>query len=81
MSLDLLSSSCSNSNWTIEQNKLFEIALAIYGQDTPDCWMKIANAIGGKTVEEIKMQYQKLIHDIQLIEAGKVPLPDQWLNA
>lgn len=81
MSLNMLSSSCSKSNWTIEQNKLFENALAKYDKDTPDRWMKIANATGGKSVEEIKMQYQKLIHDIALIEAGKIPLPDQWLNA
>lgn len=67
----------SNSSWTAQQNKLFEDALAVYDKDTPDRWQNLARAVGGgKTVEEVKCHYQKLVEDIQHIESGKVPLPD-----
>ncbi|CDP02018.1 unnamed protein product [Coffea canephora] len=65
----------SNSTWTKEQNKVFETALAIYDKDTPDRWHNVAKAVGGKTVEEVKMQYQLLVNDVALIEADKFPLP------
>ncbi|KAB2030993.1 hypothetical protein CXB51_011694 [Gossypium anomalum] len=65
----------SGSNWTPKQNKLFENALAIYDKDTPDRWHKLARAVGGKTVEEVKLHYQNLVDDIKQIESGHVPLP------
>lgn len=58
------------------QNKLFENALAVYDKETPECWVKIANAVGGRTVEEVKLHYEILLNDIALIEAGGVPLPN-----
>ncbi|MBA0577014.1 hypothetical protein Golob_023922 [Gossypium lobatum] len=60
----------SGSNWTPKQNKLFENALAIYDKDTPDRWHKLARAVGGKTVEEVKLHYQNLVDDIKQIESG-----------
>lgn len=62
----------SNSNWTAKQNKLFENALAIYEQDSPDRWEKIARAVGGgKTVEEVKRHYDMLEEDVKQIESGQ----------
>ncbi|KAK6118850.1 hypothetical protein DH2020_047404 [Rehmannia glutinosa] len=62
--------------WTAKQNKLFEDALAMYDKDTPDRWQNLARAVGGgKTVDEVKLHYQKLVEDIDGIESGKVPLP------
>lgn len=63
----------SNSEWTWELNKVFENALVTYEND-PDQFQKIAD-LTGKTVEEVKIHYQKLIDDLDAIEAGKVPLP------
>ncbi|KAM7516251.1 hypothetical protein LguiA_005834 [Lonicera macranthoides] len=71
-----LSLSGSNSTWTARQNKLFENALAVYDKDTPERWVKIANAVGGRTVEEVKLHYEILLNDVALIEAGGVPLPN-----
>ncbi|XP_030469848.1 protein RADIALIS-like 4 [Syzygium oleosum] len=69
-------STSSRSTWTAEKNKLFENALAVYEEGTPDRWQRIANAVGGKTsVEEVKEHYEILQHDINLIESDKVPLP------
>ncbi|KAE8712591.1 Protein RADIALIS-like 6 [Hibiscus syriacus] len=65
----------SSSTWTAKQNKLFENALAIYGHDAPDLWQKLARAVGGKTVEEVKLHYEKLVEDIKQIESGNIPLP------
>ncbi|XVE94709.1 hypothetical protein REPUB_Repub02eG0032100 [Reevesia pubescens] len=65
----------SGSSWTPKQNKLFENALALYDKDTPDRWNNLARAVGGKTVEEVKMHYENLVEDIKQIESGHVPLP------
>nr|XP_043616307.1 transcription factor RADIALIS-like [Erigeron canadensis] len=65
----------SNSTWSHRQNKLFENALAIYDKDTPDRWQNIAK-VTGRTVEEVKRQYQLLVEDVEQIESGKVPLPN-----
>ncbi|XWS14570.1 hypothetical protein CRYUN_Cryun35bG0021400 [Craigia yunnanensis] len=65
----------SDSSWTQKQNKLFENALAIYDKDTPDRWHNLARAVGGKTVEEVKIHYENLVEDIKQIESGHVPLP------
>ncbi|KAG8377796.1 hypothetical protein BUALT_Bualt08G0070900 [Buddleja alternifolia] len=65
----------SGSMWTAKQNKQFEDALAIYDKDTPDRWQNLARAVGGKSVEEVKCHYQKLVEDIDHIESGRVPLP------
>ncbi|MCD7461017.1 Protein RADIALIS-like 5 [Datura stramonium] len=64
----------SNSEWTWEENKKFENALAIYDKDTPDRWSNVAMATG-KSEEDVKLHYEKLVEDIKNIEAGLVPLP------
>ncbi|PWA54023.1 homeodomain-like protein [Artemisia annua] len=65
-----------SSSWTAKQNKSFETALAVYDEDTPDRWMKIAKAVGGKSVEEVKKHYQVLIEDLSHIESGYIPSPN-----
>ncbi|KAJ8772677.1 hypothetical protein K2173_027854 [Erythroxylum novogranatense] len=66
----------SSSNWTPKQNKLFENALVKYGENTPDRWNKLARAVGGKTVDEVKEHYEMLVEDVKQIEAGQIPLPN-----
>ncbi|KAF6163411.1 hypothetical protein GIB67_029260 [Kingdonia uniflora] len=58
--------------WTANQNKKFEVALAIYDKDTPDRWDNIASMVGdGKTVEQIKKHYDALVQDLMSIESGQ----------
>lgn len=70
-------SSESSLTWTSKQNKLFEEALAIYDLEAADWWENIAKHVGGgKTVEEVKVHYEKLVEDIKNIEEDRVPIPD-----
>jgi hypothetical protein len=66
----------STNDWSSEQNKLFENALANHPEDAVDRWEKIAADVPGKTLEEIKHHYEILVYDIHNIESGFVPLPD-----
>ncbi|MCE3052167.1 hypothetical protein HAX54_051739 [Datura stramonium] len=66
----------TNSTWSEQQNKSFENALAIYDRDTPERWRNLARAVGGKTEQEVKNHYEKLVEDIHRIESGNVPLPN-----
>ncbi|KAH1256680.1 Transcription factor SRM1 [Glycine max] len=58
----------SSSEWSKEQDKAFENALAIHPEDASDRWEKIMADVPGKTLEEIKHHYELLI------ESGCVPL-------
>ncbi|CAN8237203.1 unnamed protein product [Cochlearia groenlandica] len=62
-------------SWTKEDNKKFERALAIYADDTPDRWFKVAAMIPGKTISDVMSQYSKLEEDLFDIEAGLIPIP------
>lgn len=89
MDLETLYASCfmTDSNWLVEENiqnsrewsrednKKFESALAIYDKETADRWLKVAAMIPGKTVFDVIKQYRELVEDLSEIEAGNVPLP------
>ncbi|KAK9283252.1 hypothetical protein L1049_011903 [Liquidambar formosana] len=62
----------NGTNWTTEENKMFERALAIFDQDTPDRWVNVAAMIPGKTAFDVMMQYKVLEDDVSEIEAGLV---------
>ncbi|KAF8397332.1 hypothetical protein HHK36_016245 [Tetracentron sinense] len=76
------------TKWTKEENKIFETALALNDRDTPDLWHKVAALIPGKTVNDVKKQYQKLEEDISYIDAGLIQTPGyttssftlEWVN-
>ncbi|XP_010241465.1 PREDICTED: protein RADIALIS-like 4 [Nelumbo nucifera] len=59
------------SGWSWEENKLFEVALAIVDEENPDRWELVAAAVGGKSAEEVKKHYDILLEDLQYIESGK----------
>ncbi|TKY69189.1 RADIALIS 1 [Spatholobus suberectus] len=65
----------SSSEWSREQDKAFENALANHPEDASDRWEKIAADVPGKTIEEIKQHYELLVEDIKQIESGCVPIP------
>ena len=69
------------TNWTLEENKQFENALALYDKDTPDRWLRIAATIPGKTVGDVMKQYRELEEDVSDIEAGLIPIPGYGSNS
>ncbi|XP_008775058.1 transcription factor DIVARICATA isoform X2 [Phoenix dactylifera] len=64
-----------SGNWTQEENKLFEDALAHFDGDTPDRWEMVAAMIPGKSVQDIISHYKDLEEDVSHIEAGLIPFP------
>ncbi|CAH8360509.1 unnamed protein product [Eruca vesicaria subsp. sativa] len=63
------------ATWTAAENKAFENALAVYDDNTPDRWEKVAAVIPGKTVSDVIRQYNELEADVSNIEAGLIPVP------
>lgn len=59
---------------------MFEDAIAMYHNDA-DRWDKIAAAVPGKTIEDLKLHYEALRADVLDIESDKVPLPHYPTNA
>ncbi|KAF8401220.1 hypothetical protein HHK36_012149 [Tetracentron sinense] len=60
------------SGWSWEENKLFELALAMVDEENPDRWELVAAMVGGKSVEEVEKHYENLLEDLQCIESGKL---------
>lgn len=64
-----------SSRWTPTENKLFENALALFDEKTPDRWQKVAAMVPGKSVGDVMRQYRELEDDVSSIEAGLIPVP------
>ncbi|MBA0589795.1 hypothetical protein Gorai_018523 [Gossypium raimondii] len=59
--------------WSWEENKLFELALAVVDEQHPDRWEVVAGMVGGeKTAEDVHKHYVILLEDLQFIESGKL---------
>eukprot|EP00258_Populus_trichocarpa_P025373 XP_024441392.1 protein RADIALIS-like 4 isoform X1 [Populus trichocarpa] len=59
--------------WSWEENKLFEMALAVVDEEDPDRWKVVAAMVGGKKSEEdVQKHYVILLEDLQGIESGKL---------
>lgn len=61
------------SGWSWEENKLFELALAVVDEQDPDRWEVVATMVGGKkSAEDVQKHYVILLEDLQVIESGKL---------
>ncbi|XP_062143702.1 uncharacterized protein LOC133851346 isoform X1 [Alnus glutinosa] len=59
--------------WSWEENKLFELALAVVDEQDPDRWEVVAAMVGGKkSPEDVQKHYVILLEDLQVIESGKL---------
>lgn len=67
--------------WNWEKNKAFEMTLAAYSKDHINPWEKIAAAVPGTKLEEIKHHHKLLSTDVNSIESGVLPLPNYTINS
>ncbi|KAI7733417.1 hypothetical protein M8C21_005166, partial [Ambrosia artemisiifolia] len=65
----------AESTWTRYEDKMFEEALVMYPDDVIGRWQLIAEAVPGKTAEEVRAHYEVLVHDLFQIDSGHVELP------
>ncbi|MED6194007.1 hypothetical protein PIB30_024455 [Stylosanthes scabra] len=63
------------AKWTLQENKLFENALALFDPNIPDRWARVAAMIPGKTIGDVIKHYRELEEDVSVIEAGLIPIP------
>ncbi|CAL5437668.1 hypothetical protein ACSBR2_021441 [Camellia fascicularis] len=61
------------SGWSWEENKLFELALAVVDEEDPDRWETVAAMVGGKkSALDVLKHYVILLEDLKFIESGKL---------
>ncbi|CAM8958036.1 unnamed protein product [Rhodiola kirilowii] len=64
------------SSWTRSEDKLFENLIVKYPETEPHRWEKIARCMEFKSAEEVEKHYEALLHDVSLIDAGLIELPN-----
>lgn len=68
-------SSSSPIPWTRHQDKIFERALVMVPDNSPDPWIKIAGLVPGKSAVDVRNHYDALVYDVLNIDSGRVELP------
>lgn len=59
--------------WSWQENKLFEVALAAVDEKDPSRWEVMAAMIGGhKSKGDVEEHFTNLLQDIQMIESGQL---------
>ncbi|XP_050369231.1 uncharacterized protein LOC126787376 [Argentina anserina] len=59
--------------WSWEENKLFELALAVVDEQDPQRWEIVAALVGGKkSAEDVHKHYVVLLEDLKVIESGNL---------
>lgn len=59
--------------WSWEENKVFEIALAVVDFSKSNRWETVAAMVGGnKSADDVHSHYVLLLKDLELIESGKL---------
>ncbi|KAK7856107.1 transcription factor DIVARICATA-like [Quercus suber] len=64
------------TEWSFEENKIFENALAEFDLDCPQLFEKIAIRLPQKTVPQIKKHLEDLSNDIEMIDSGLISVPN-----
>ncbi|KAK7284521.1 hypothetical protein RJT34_19267 [Clitoria ternatea] len=59
--------------WSWEENKLFELALAVVDEQHPERWEVVAAIVGGeKSAGDVQDHYVILLEDLHVIESGRL---------
>ncbi|EOA22891.1 hypothetical protein CARUB_v10003623mg [Capsella rubella] len=65
----------ASSQWTRSEDKMFEQALVLFPEGSPNRWERIADQLH-KSAGEVREHYEALVHDVFEIDAGRVDVPD-----
>ncbi|KAI9156260.1 hypothetical protein LWI28_003133 [Acer negundo] len=65
----------TRTEWTRLEDKLFEEALVMFSDDSPNRWQNIASQLPGKSSRDVRDHYEALVHDVSEIDSGRVQLP------
>ncbi|KAL0736597.1 hypothetical protein Bca4012_012807 [Brassica carinata] len=63
------------SQWTRSEDKIFEHALVLFPEGSPNRWEIIAGQLQ-KSAGEVREHYEALVHDVIEIDSGRVHVPD-----
>ncbi|KAL1566689.1 hypothetical protein AAHA92_02266 [Salvia divinorum] len=66
----------ATGEWTSEENTVFENALAEVDHSSPNFFESIAAKVPWRSIDDIKLHYEALVQDIEMIESGHFPIPD-----
>lgn len=61
--------------WSWLEDKLFERALVVFPDETPNRWEMIASRVPGKSPAEARQHYEDLVHDVAEIDCGRIEPP------
>ncbi|KAF8115252.1 hypothetical protein N665_0029s0090 [Sinapis alba] len=65
----------ASSQWTRSEDKMFEEALVLFPEGSPNRWEIIAGQLQ-KSSGEVREHYEALVHDVIEIDSGRVHVPD-----
>jgi hypothetical protein len=67
----------TETEWSFEEIKIFERAIVPeeLGFDRHNPFERIAARLPRKTEAQVRIQWQVLVRDIEMIESGSIPLP------
>ncbi|CAH8379742.1 unnamed protein product [Eruca vesicaria subsp. sativa] len=65
----------ASSQWTRSEDKMFEHALVLFPEGSPNRWEIIAGQLQ-RSAGEVREHYEALEHDVIEIESGRVHVPD-----
>ncbi|CAM9835653.1 unnamed protein product, partial [Ectocarpus sp. 8 AP-2014] len=69
----VLGSKIKRDDWTFEQDMVFEHAMAEFEETDSLRWLKVASLLPGKSHEDVRHRYQRLVYDVHKIE-NAVPM-------
>ncbi|WZZ23142.1 transcription factor DIVARICATA [Brassica rapa] len=64
----------ASSQWTRSEDKMFEHALVLFPEGSPNRWEIIADQLQ-KSAGEVREHYEALVHDVIEIDSGRVHVP------
>ncbi|GMF65453.1 unnamed protein product [Phytophthora lilii] len=69
-----------SKGWTFQEDKAFETVLAGWAGSKPYPWAKIAAALPGKSVKDVRNRYEAMVGEVASIEAGAISVPERSIQ-